>query len=284
MTGTAATGTGTVYALVDPRDGRERYIGQTTRTLAERLQGHSGGSTSPRVRSWMAELREAGLGPLITAIRENVPAGDLRAAEHEEITRIIAAGGTLLNEQATARGRELGRRRREADRAAAEQAAWAELAALALSALGGPLPPGDLPGPEIPDVSWNFISNAGPGHSERMNSFMRRRSSPGHGRSASCDAEPCRYAARRSRLPALLRSLLHLDEQAQAVLADELARPPVHDTPALHTARAAESAAAGDVAGPGLAPRGRLGHGSASSLAGGRSRISSSSARSRCSL
>lgn len=32
--------TGTIYALVDPRDGAVRYIGQTTKTLAERLAGH----------------------------------------------------------------------------------------------------------------------------------------------------------------------------------------------------------------------------------------------------
>jgi hypothetical protein len=134
--------TGTIYALVDPRDGKLRYIGQTKK---QPFSARLGGSYAPRVRAWMAEVRAAGLAPLIVAVRENVPADGLRTAESEEITRIVAAGGALLNEQATAIGEELNRQRLDAERKAAERAGWAELADVALAALGGPLPPGDLP-------------------------------------------------------------------------------------------------------------------------------------------
>lgn len=70
------TATGTVYALIDPRDGKPRYIGQTKRPLAERLSGHLGSTrTQPRVRAWVAELRAAGLRPRIIPLREGVAMG-----------------------------------------------------------------------------------------------------------------------------------------------------------------------------------------------------------------
>lgn len=149
------TATGTVYALTDPRDGKPRYVGQTKTTLAVRLKRHLG-KTAPRVAAWIAELRESGLSPLIVALRENVPVADLLTAEGEEITRIIAAGGKLLNENGIAAGHELLYRRREAERIAG----WRELAHAAVAALGGPVPPGKLPmadnssGRRWPDVRW----------------------------------------------------------------------------------------------------------------------------------
>lgn len=162
------TETGTVYALTDPRDGSVRYIGQTTKTLAERLRS----GYAPRVRSWIEELRTDGLAPQIAAVREGVPADDLLAAEAEEITRIIAAGGTLLNEQVTALGRKLLSERRQAERKAADRAAWAEVAIAALAILDGPLPPGDLPLIQIPDAPWRFMSTDGPARVKRANSAL----------------------------------------------------------------------------------------------------------------
>jgi hypothetical protein len=162
---------GTIYGLVDPRNNETRYIGQTTRPLAKRLSGHYS-KTAPRVHAWIAELRDAGLRPLIVSIREDVPVRDLRVAEHEEITRVIADGGKLLNEQATARGRALNSERRHAERRDAERAAWQEMATVALAAFGGPLPPGELPEVEIPDVSWNFMSWVQSTHREGMKSLI----------------------------------------------------------------------------------------------------------------
>ena len=163
------TATGTVYGLVDPRDGRIRYIGQTKRPLTVRL----GAGYAPRVRAWMAEVRETGMTPLIVAVRENVPADDLLATEAEEITRIIAAGGTLLNEQVTALGRSLLSKRRKAERESALRAAWAEVADAAIAVLGGPLAPGELPLVEFPEASWLYISTGGPARMEHADSLFR---------------------------------------------------------------------------------------------------------------
>ncbi len=113
MRGKAATGT--VYALLDPRDDVPRYIGATTQTLEQRLKGHLG-TPSKKVRPWIEELRAAGLSPRPVPLHEGVQVGDLLAIENEEITRILAVGGTLLNEQSTARGRELNQQRKYAER------------------------------------------------------------------------------------------------------------------------------------------------------------------------
>jgi hypothetical protein len=161
--------TGTVYGLIDPRDGILKYIGQTKQRPAVRVRG----TYAPRVSAWLTELRTAGLAPSIIHVREGVPVDDLLAAEAEEITRVIAAGGTLLNEQVTALGRKLLNERHAAERKAAEHAAWAEVAGAALAILGGPLPPGDLPLIEIPDETWHFISTGGPARLEHAESLFR---------------------------------------------------------------------------------------------------------------
>lgn len=141
------TATGTVYALIDPRDGKPRYVGQTVKTLPQRLKGHL---TRPawRVEEWITGLRTAGLSPQIAALRESVPADELLAAEHEEITRLLAAGSALLNEHRTARGRELNHQRVAAERVAA----WAEMARVAAVTLDGPMPPGELTLAGVPDA------------------------------------------------------------------------------------------------------------------------------------
>ena len=162
--------TGTVYALIDPRDETTQYIGQTKKQpIAARLAG----GYAPRVRSWIAELRAAGLKPRIVPVREDVAAGDLLDAEADEITLIIAAGGTLLNEQVTAMGRKILSDRHKAEREAARRAAWTQVADAAIAVLGGPLPPGDLPLMEIPDVSWRFMSTGGPARVEHAKSLAR---------------------------------------------------------------------------------------------------------------
>ena len=169
MTDGGVSATGTVYALIDPRDDTPRYIGQTTQSLTDRLRG----KYAPRVRAWMTELRTAGLAwPVIIAVRENVPVGQLLAAERDEITRNIVAGNALLNEQGTGEGRQVVRLRRAAEEAAAKQAAWRELADIAMDVLGGPLPPGEMPDIEIPEYSWSFTSRIGPDHREYVDSLI----------------------------------------------------------------------------------------------------------------
>ncbi len=167
--------TGTVYALVDPRDGKLRYIGQTRQPLAQRLRGHLGRPASA-VGRWIEELRAADLQPQIVAIRVNVPVEDLRAAECEEIIRIIGAGDVLLNDQSTAEGRELNRLRLVAEC----EAAWRQVAEVAFGLLGGPVPPGVLPQLPIPDFCWQFMSAVPPDHLERVRSLLSRPQEEGH--------------------------------------------------------------------------------------------------------
>lgn len=150
--------TGTVYGLRDPRDGVTRYIGATINPLSARLNGHLGGKAGRRVRAWITELRAAGFKPEIYAITKGVPAGELREAETAEITRILLSGGTLLNENQTARAHGLIYWRDTSARLAAEHAAWQELAAVALAVLGGPMPPASGAAFEIPDAAWAYMS------------------------------------------------------------------------------------------------------------------------------
>ena len=70
------TATGTVYGLIDPRNGKLRYIGQTKQRPATRVRG----KYAPRVVAWLAEMRGAGVRPSIVVLRENVPAAGLLAS------------------------------------------------------------------------------------------------------------------------------------------------------------------------------------------------------------
>ncbi|MGW7597181.1 hypothetical protein [Streptomyces antimycoticus] len=135
---------GTLYALVDPRDDSVRYIGQTAKALAERLAGHIA-NPAPRVGEWISELQQAGLAPKSVALREGIPVLDLLVAEKEEITRRIAAGEELLNSTVTAAGREIRKRRAEEARIANERQTWRDVAERVRMAVGGVMPPGELP-------------------------------------------------------------------------------------------------------------------------------------------
>src|SRR5580692_2736393 len=57
-----------IYALVDPRDSRVRYVGVTSRTLADRLRFHLEKPTNARTRAWFSDLARAGLRPYISLL------------------------------------------------------------------------------------------------------------------------------------------------------------------------------------------------------------------------
>lgn len=85
-----------LYALLDPRDGRVRYVGKTRRTLAARLTAHLAyvrryRDTTPRC-AWLRELAALGLRPWIVGLRE-VEAVGADLAERA----LIAAYPDLLN-------------------------------------------------------------------------------------------------------------------------------------------------------------------------------------------
>lgn len=155
---TAPTLTGTLYKLTDPRDRQTRYIGQTTKPLPIRLAGHLT-NPSRKVGPWVEELAAAGMKPLITSIRDAIPAADLLAVEREEITRRLLNGEQLLNEAATGEARKVLRRREEDARKERYRAAWEHVAHQTRAVVGGPLTPGRLPAVELPERLWAGLPN-----------------------------------------------------------------------------------------------------------------------------
>lgn len=155
MTTTTAA-TGTLYALNDPRNGVTRYIGQTTKPLTIRLAGHIA-SPATKVAPWIEELKNAGLKPVIVALRQQLPVDGLLDAEREEITRRLIAGEPLLNEAATAKARKVIRQQNADARTERLRAAWEEAACRTRAALGGPPPPGDIPSVPFPESVWEHM-------------------------------------------------------------------------------------------------------------------------------
>lgn len=147
---------GTVYALIDPRDGATRYIGQTTKTLPARLSGHMA-SPAPNVAAWIAELRAAGAVPAIAPLHQDVPTSILLRLEREEITRRLLEGEQLLNEGATSDARKTLAKLKEEQRVAQNRAAWQEAAHRTRAALFGPLPSGDIPAAPFPENVWRYM-------------------------------------------------------------------------------------------------------------------------------
>ena len=95
----------TVYALVDPRDGRTRYVGKTMRTVHRRLRRHlvpcmlRGNSYKER---WIRQLLSLGMEPTITVLQACTSLADLNDAERFHIARLRGLGAQLTN--ATAGG------------------------------------------------------------------------------------------------------------------------------------------------------------------------------------
>lgn len=136
--------TGVIYALVDPRNAVVRYVGQTTKSLEKRLAGHLA-SPAPRVGMWLDELDGLGLSPGIVPLQAAVPVDGLLAEEKREIARRIIDGEDLLNSATTAEARSARYQRMLDEEAERVRQAWERVSGAVREALGGPLPPGQLP-------------------------------------------------------------------------------------------------------------------------------------------
>jgi len=90
-----------IYALIDPRDGRVRYIGKTVRTAHRRLRRHLARcylyETSTHKNRWLRQLLALGLEPRIEILEEHQSAAELCASEQRCIAAYLAAGEALTN-------------------------------------------------------------------------------------------------------------------------------------------------------------------------------------------
>jgi hypothetical protein len=85
-----------IYALVDPRNNKVRYIGQSVNCY-RRIVDHIGDkSAKTPVAKWVAELRSLSLRPSML-ILEEVSANELTACERKWILKHKSKGTELLN-------------------------------------------------------------------------------------------------------------------------------------------------------------------------------------------
>ncbi len=90
------TRTGTIYALIDPRDNKIRYIGKTEKPVLARLASHLATPTNPAMRVWINALSLQGLMPRIEPLA-TVPVPHLDHEEQQQIRRHADGGHRLLN-------------------------------------------------------------------------------------------------------------------------------------------------------------------------------------------
>lgn len=92
-----------IYKLIDPRDGRPRYIGMTEGKLVQRVCKHVAGCYShlkknpnSKIHNWLAELIELELMPIIRLIKV-VPKEKGSEYERKYIEKYRAGYPDLLN-------------------------------------------------------------------------------------------------------------------------------------------------------------------------------------------
>ncbi|MCM4085125.1 hypothetical protein [Paractinoplanes hotanensis] len=153
--------------------------------LDVRLRGHLNKSTNTFVQAWIAELKAAGLQPIICPLRRNVPAAELAALETAEIHRRAMRREPIFNIAGTERAA-----RHHAEQAAEkarlrELTGWRRTAAHLLKVTGGPIPPGFSTPSIMSDETWATIEQ---GHAlDRRVEAARIEEAAGHRPVASDD-------------------------------------------------------------------------------------------------
>lgn len=84
-----------IYALVDPRDLKPRYVGQSVAPIV-RLYQHLSSTTSRGLSAWRRELREQRMRPMLLLL-ERVKAEWGDGAEEHWIAAGLREGWPLLN-------------------------------------------------------------------------------------------------------------------------------------------------------------------------------------------
>ncbi len=89
---------GVVYGLLDPRTNELCYVGQTQRTVKERLAEHVQGSCSSKVvAGWIQELKSQGLTPNACILGTAETLDSLIALERHHIDTARTEGHPILN-------------------------------------------------------------------------------------------------------------------------------------------------------------------------------------------
>jgi hypothetical protein len=84
-----------VYALIDPRDLRIRYVGRTERSVPERLGQHIKQTTSGAIGLWLADLRSTGQQPSAVILESGEGIG--AECEARWICVLTKCGASLTN-------------------------------------------------------------------------------------------------------------------------------------------------------------------------------------------
>jgi hypothetical protein len=97
-----------IYALIDPRTQKIRYVGKTTADIHERLKQHCGAwNGRTKKKAWLRELRSLGLKPKVKLLQKvNRRSFASWRAEDRWIERLVRRGEDLLNSAVVRRDKE----------------------------------------------------------------------------------------------------------------------------------------------------------------------------------
>ena len=103
-------GTEDIYTLIDPDDGRVRYVGRSNDVRRRTDQHIRLAFTYGALITWIHELYMRGLQPRVKIVKSGLATQDARIAESQLIEDCVRAGEKLLNRQLASPGFEMSRR------------------------------------------------------------------------------------------------------------------------------------------------------------------------------
>lgn len=99
-----------IYTLIDPTNGRVKYVGYSDNVRRRINQHLHKAFSSDAMALWIQELYEQGLQPRVKVVASGVSFKDALAVESQFIAEYIRAGEKLFNKEAARPSSELMRR------------------------------------------------------------------------------------------------------------------------------------------------------------------------------